>query len=959
MYFCNGMRKNAIILHMNRLLACLSVATLMLFLGHLPAHGQPGGGTIDSLYHVFQFSNADKAVKVNAVNEVARMMHDQEITDTLYRCNKNDDTRAIEATMHYLMAEYYYDTGQYENALQEAQQAHDLMRRGHPDKFQSDVLGVLSNTQYRMEEYDEALRTLLEAYALDQKLNNKELISSDLNSLAAIYLAVEQPAQGLQFIEQSIAIERSLGRPDRIATRLGMASELYLINDEPAKAMSAINEAISIYQQARKPEKVAVKQVQKGAVLEKMDRLEDARRIIEQALPALTHDGATYSLAVAYNQLGSIMLKLGHRQQAIDYYKQALDLSIKCGTPKIERTAERGLWEAMRDSNPQGALLHLERYTELNDSMLVEMAATRINVMNVTNQDTEQHALDQKNEALGRLVKWLGLGLVILLAAGLTAMLYSRRRLKRALTIQRQNQVLRDHFFDNITNEFQTPLSVVMNAGQQLLSADKASAAENKRLGQMIVSHGHNMLNLVNQMLDLEKVKANIEQPDTKRSDIVMFVRMLVERFQEQAQLKLIDLAFITPVNSLTVTFAPEYIERILRSLLESAIEYTSRNGKITVKLNATEPGWMRLVVADTGKGIPEEERSHLFEPMNQSRNGDDGVNTALRLTMVHQVVLAMNGRIDVDSQLGKGTTFTIDFPVPRADGDGTDSESQLVAEEHVRQPGGEGYKPLVFIVENNDDIAFFIASKLGKSHNLRFARDGREALQNAQDMVPDLIITDMIMPIMGGKQFIDQVRAHPGLSHIPIIAITAISSDKERIECYEAGADAVLVKPFNTDELLLLSQRLISQRAALRERYMRIGTSTANDSPDKEMSRDDKEFISKLVDIIPSHMVKGNIDMDSIAAALSMSRKQLRERITAIMGMTPVAFVLQVRLNYASNLIVNSDTPMTAIAQQCGFSNQAHFSKMFKQQFGVSPQQFRKDHNNMNLINHPRVSSP
>ena len=949
------MRDNVLILHWKRFLTRLTAVVITLLVVHLPVYGD----AIDSLYQVF--GSADKAKKADMVNSLAGKLYDEGITDTLYRCNSRTGADMVEATMHYLMAEHFYDLGQFDNALQESRLAQSMMNAKKPDKFQSDVLGVLSNAQFRLGEYDEALGTLMEAYKIDKKLNNQELISSDLNSLAAIYLAVEQPVQGLKYIEKSIDIERTIGRPERIATRLGMASELYLMNNEPEKAMSAIKEAYQIDKQAGKPEKAAIRMVQMGTVLESLNRLDEARTTIEQALPELQQTGATYSLAIAYNQLGSIMKKLGDTQKATEYYKLALEQSIKCGSPKTERTAEHGLWETMRDTNPRGALLHLERYTQLNDSMLLEMAATRVKVMNATNRDLEQSELHHQSVVLNNLVKWGGCALVAMLTALLIGLFYSRRKMKKALTIQQQTQVLHDHFFDNITHELQTPLSVVMGAGQQLLTGGKNNADENRRLGEMIVSHGTNMLNLVNQLLDIETARTDIEKPEYKQGDIVMFVKMLVGNFQDKAQQKLVNLEFVAPVNSLTVTFAPDSIRKIAHSLIDNAIKFTPRNGNVTVKLTTPDAGKMRLIVSDTGKGIPPEERDRIFEPMYQSANGDDSVSTALGLSLTNQLVKALNGSIHVESQPGKGTTFTIEFPIQNEDrnneGD-INAEMAVNVDEHIRQSDRGNIKPLVFIVENDDDIAFFIASKLDQFCNLRFARDGREAIKNAQDMVPDLIITDMIMPVMDGKTLIGLVRENTALNHIPIIALTSITTDKERMTCIEAGADAVLVKPFNSDELRLLTQHLIKQRLTLRERYVKTGNSVNNNAQTKKMSKEDKAFINKLIDIIPAHMAKGNIDMDNIAAAMSMSSKQLRERITAIMGMTTVAFVLQVRLNYASQMIVHEGTSLTTIAHRCGFNNLSHFSKMFKQQFGVSPQQYRKNHNDMNLINNPKTSS-
>ena len=377
------MRKRAGIQYLKRFLTHLLLAAIPLIAFHLPMRGE----TVDSLYLVF--INAEAGQRPDLVNAVSQHLYKEQITDTLYQCDKSTKDNMVEAIMHYLMAEHYYDMGQYENALTEGEKARDVMDKKKPSKFQSDVMGMLSNAQYRIGDYDEALKTLLTAYEIDKKLNKPELISSDLHTLAAIYLAVEQPVQGIQYAEKAIAIERKLNRTDRLATRLGLASELYLLNNELNKAIAAINEAYKIDKKDPRPEKAAIRMVQMGTVFEAMGKLSEAQQIIEQAIPTLKNNGITYSLAIAYNQLGSIKLKTNNQQEAIDYYKMALEQSIKCGSPKVERIAERGLWEAMRESNPKGALLHLERYSELNDSMVSEMAATRIKVIETTNQITD------------------------------------------------------------------------------------------------------------------------------------------------------------------------------------------------------------------------------------------------------------------------------------------------------------------------------------------------------------------------------------------------------------------------------------------------------------------------------------------------------------------------------------------------------------------------------------------
>ena len=600
----------------------------------------------------------------------------------------------------------------------------------------------------------------------------------------------------------------------------------------------------------------------------------------------------------------------------------------------------------MRKSNPNVALIHLERYTVLTDSIINEMASMQMGVLETTITNNDQQELDKKRQYINKLLKWGGLALVLMLTVMLGGLFASWRRGQKTLQLQRQTRELRKNFFDNITNQLQTPLTVVLGAGQEMLKEGKVNADENKRLGEMIVKHGKNMLALVNQLLDIEKVRVGV-QPEIKQGDIMMFVRLLVDNFATIAHGKLINLQFSSPVNSMTVEFAPDYIRKIVHGLISNAIKFTPRNGSVHVRLSSPENGKMRLVVSDTGVGIPAEERDRIFQPFSQSQRGDEGLETAVDLSLVHQLVQALNGTITVDTEEGTGTTFTVDFPVQTAV---ETSETETLpstgfAEDLLTSSGKKRLRPLVFIVDDNEDVAFFIANHLKDDYELRLTHDGREALNNALELVPALIITSLRMPVMDGKELIRKVRANNNLSHIPIIAMASDPSEQERLSCIKAGADAVLVKPFNSSELVLLTKHLIKQTSRMRERVSK----TISMSKTEPVNKEEEAFITRLVEVIHAQLAKNDIDMNHIAAAMSMSPKQLRGRVTAVTGLTPVAYILQVRLNYAQRLIVNKDTSLTDIAAKCGFQNLSHFSKTFKQQFGVSPTQFRKNLDNIN----------
>lgn len=915
----------------------------LLVLVFLTAFHQPmKGEVVDSLYRAF-LSTAT-ANKARVADDLFAKLHDVQVCDTLLHYNKLGKEALADAKLHYLMSEFYFDSEQFEQSLEAGKRAEALLEHINDLSFKSDVMSTLANTQFRLDDYDDALVSLLGAYKIDRQLGNDELISNDLNTLAAIYLAVQQPRMGIYHIEKAIALERKLGRPNYLAIRLGMASELYLMDGDTDKALKTIKEAYDIDLKDGREEKAAIRQSQMGAVLEKKGQLDDARSLIEKALATLEKAQNTYSIAVCHNQLGGILQKQGQRAEAIKHYKQALELSIQCGSPKQERNAEHGLWETMREDNPTVAMLHLERYATLSDSLRNRITSLQMKVMDATMHDVEQSEEIETAMRERRILTWAGslLGLMLIITA--IGLFYSWRRSRRALQFHCQSQELHSHFLSNIAHELHTPLTAIMSAGEQLSKSTRTSHEENERLGKMIVTQSDNILGIVNQLIEIEEVESDSDKLIWKDGDIVLFTRLLVNNFSEEAQQHKVKLEFTCPSHSLMVKFVPDHLRKIIHSLLFNAIKYTSGGGYVTVKLTPLDDNKMRFIIADTGKGIPPDEQDRIFEPFTQ---GDNAVGTSLSLSLTNQLVKALNGDISVDSKPGQGTTFTIVLPVQSSAKAPFESRNNVAALTDQLGDGEKSLKPLVFIVESDDIVAQFTASHLRDDYALRMLTDGQEAYDNAQTLIPDLIVTSIILPTMDGKELIRKVRSHDELKHIPIIALTSTRGEQERISCLEAGANAVLVKPFNSDELKLEARHLIERQAILHERFVR-SIETVPDKLIPTLSKEDQQFMNKLIDAIHALMAKQEISMDHLAAALSVNRYQMRARVMAITGLTPMAYALQVRLNHARRMITsNEDLPLTVIANRCGFQNLSHFSNSFKQQFGMSPKQYRKSPDN------------
>lgn len=901
------------------------------------------GETMDSLYSIYL--KVPSHDKLSTSNKIFQELWRCESMDTLLQFDRKDKASIVEAKTHYWMADYYFYQEKYEESTQACLRARNLIDDSTDDHMKSDIIGLLAALYFRLGQYDKSLEALLVAHHIDKKLNDKELISSDLNTLAAIYIAVKQPQPGIEYIEQAIAIERELKDENRLSIRLGLASELYLLNGEHDKAMKAIKEAYDIDRRNGRDEKAGIRLSQMGAILEAQSKIDEAQTILTQALSILEKNKNLYSAAVCHNQLGRIALKRGDRETAIMHHKNALEQSIKCGAPNVERDAERGLWEAMREVNPAVAMIHLERFTVLSDSLQSHIGTMQMNVMNATAHYMEQSELQKDSRRNRRLLAIAGCVLLLVILTAVIAMFNAWRRNKRAMQLQQQTQNMRSHFIDNITHELRTPLTAIIDAGQELKESAKVPAEEAHRLGSVISTHGNQMLTLVNQLLDVET--ANTITPLMRPGDIVMFIKLLVDNYADMAHRASIILEFSSPLKTLNVMFSPDHIRKIVHSLIANALKFTPATGRVTVQVSTPEKNLLLLQVADTGKGIPTQEIDKVFEPFYQSDLNHEGIDTAVDLTLVKQLVLSIDGNITVSSTPGQGTTFSITFPVqPAPENDANVSHSNDNRPVLMSQGSAHRLKPLVFIVENNDDFAFYIAHHLRQNFELRFASEGMEASVNIPDLAPDLVITNVTLPLLDGKELIRKIRDNQAIRHIPVIALTLNPSDEERVSCIQAGADVVLVKPFNSMELLAQVQRLVDHHTQLKQHYSEVITQ----EPTSTINKEDREFIHRMMDIVEVQISKGDVDLERIAAAMSVTRQQLRQRVMAITGETPVAYILQMRLHKARRMIKNDENAsLTVIAAKCGFQALSHFSKAFKQQFGISPMQYRKHHDSFN----------
>ena len=565
----------------------------------------------------------------------------------------------------------------------------------------------------------------------------------------------------------------------------------------------------------------------------------------------------------------------------------------------------------------------------------------------------ENYRMEQRTKNIF-LISSLFIVLVMVVALGF--LWYALRMKSRNQRMMRRMEKVRNNFFTNVTHEFRTPLTVILGLSEQL-QKEGMDAEEQKNGLVTIARQGKSLLGLVNQLLEVAKVKSEIGEPEWRHGDAVAYLRMIMEIYRAYARQKQIDLRFIPSTTVIMMDFVPEYFCKIARNLLSNAFKFTPKGGKIVLTVERKADSFV-LRIADSGIGISEDDLPHIFDTFYQGENTDADLGTGIGLALVRQMADGMDGQISVESAPGKGTTFTVVLPLKHGEKawEKWSPEQQLEAEmdslarigdktpeTEIAPVSADATRPSILIVEDNADVSYYIGGLLKEEFRLLYARDGEEGIEKAKEYIPDLIVTALMMPEKDGYELCREVRRSDVLNHIPIIVITAKCSEESRVRLLDAGADAYLHKPFNADELHVRIVRLLEQRRLLREKYSRAMHEGTEQSV--ELSVADKSFLTRLNDVVYGMMGNSNLSSDMVADRMCMSLSQLNRKVKVITGFSSSGYILQMRLDKAKRMLASTETPVGDIATKCGFPEISYFSRIFKQTFQMTPSQYRKSH--------------
>ncbi len=525
----------------------------------------------------------------------------------------------------------------------------------------------------------------------------------------------------------------------------------------------------------------------------------------------------------------------------------------------------------------------------------------------------------------------------------------------------------KSRFFANISHEFRTPLTLILGQLRSVLDSPERSGNE-ERL-RMAERSAERVGHMVDQILDLSKLEAGTMTLDAEVRDVVPLVRLRVASFQSLAESRGVGLSLAVQRAEIAVRHDPEKLEMILDNLLSNALKFTHAGDSVRVTLRVVDRALdpeplMEMEVADTGIGIPPEHLSRIFERFYRVEGPErpDGTGAGIGLALTRELVNLHEGDIDVTSEEGIGTRFLVRLPLARvgpvgpvAPPAGNEREDAAVPFQPppagtvagpVAEPGlGEDQdavtddRPLVLIIEDNADLRTFLRDHLEPEYRIVEASDGEAGLALALDTVPDLVLTDVMMPKLDGYEVSRRLREDTRTSHVPIVMLTAKASEASRVEGLETGVDDYLLKPFSQRVLLTRLRSLIELRRILREKY---AGETWIRPEEVEAGSVDRAFLESLTTTIEENLGDREFGVERLAAAMHMSSSQLTRKLRALIDQSPGRLIRAMRLHRAAELIRKDGGNLSRIALLTGFSDHAHFSRSFKQQFDCTPSEYR-----------------
>ena len=572
-----------------------------------------------------------------------------------------------------------------------------------------------------------------------------------------------------------------------------------------------------------------------------------------------------------------------------------------------------------------------------------------------------------KEATLGIVVNppfWMSWWAYLLYAVGLVIVLFLARyrmlkREREKFHLQQiENEVAKNEeinnmkfrFFTNVSHELRTPLTLIISPLEGMLK-ETTDELQSTRL-QLMYRNAQRLLHLVNQLLDFRKGEMSTHQLSLSEGDIISYVHSVCNSFLLMADKKHIQFSFFSGIDTFSMAFDADKVGKIVMNLLSNAFKFTPEGGRVTVMIEhvAGTPDILEIKIADTGIGISDVDKEHIFERFYQAghKGVEETTGNGIGLSLVRDFVTLHEGEVKVFDNIGMGSVFVIQFPVkhvetqvqlPEETGMPAGDEEDKEMKEEAREETERKNFPLLLIVDDNEDFRIFMRYSLELQYRVKLAVNGKEAWEMMQEELPDLVISDVMMPQMDGNELCRLIKQDKRTAHIPVILLTARQNTEAKLEGLQTGADDYVTKPFNMTILVLRIRKLIEL-----SRYHRVTQGMIDPAPSEIVITSlDEKLIEKAIKYVEDNMSRTELSVEELSRELGMSRVHLYKKLLQITGKTPIEFIRVIRLKRAAQLLRESQLHVSEVDFEVGFNNPKYFSRYFKDEFGVLPSVYQE----------------
>jgi len=806
-------------------------------------------------------------------------------------------------------------------------------------------------------EFFESLNLFNEALLYYQERDSLRLLAQIYNSLGIFYKFIEDFERAEEYYNKGLQISEQ--RKD------SMQISWFFINlGSLAETQANYGKALRYYQRAEPilkkfdPINLINCYINFGDVFSKLQHADSAFYYLSSAHQLATTANTPEELFHSSFHLARFLYNINYKKEAEPYIKQAEELYMNYVIGDFSLDDQISYNNLLRiyyaeNANAEKAYEYAEKVIQLEAANKKEQFQLEQNRINFDKQVLEEETKRKRNEQ----IIFITLAFLLLSIVLIVLLLRSYKHKQKANRLLTEMDELKTRMFSDISHELRTPLTMIIAPLEQMLSKEAAKNPSRKQI-KLMRKNANAILNLVNQILDLSKIDAKSMKLELSESDIVSFIRAHFASFASLAEKKNISFNTYTPPDKKLRLFDASKLEKIINNLVSNALKYTPEDGQVFCFASFPKENRLELVIQDTGKGIPAEELPKIFDRFHRIKGSDSTSNlgTGIGLSLTKELVELMYGQITVESIVGEGTKFKVSLPLGSEHLQKDEYvilgkykpairtvESDEEEEKKCPDPGPVGKhegEPEILIVEDHAEISEFIAENLDSCYNVKIATNGKDGFEKATENIPDLIISDVMMPEMDGIEMSKKLKSDERTSHIPIILLTAKSSQADKIEGLETGVDAFLPKPFSMKELALRVSKLIEQRRKLRERF----TKNLKIEPREiAVTSADEKFLNRVMDIIEKEMSNSEFEVGKLQDELLMSRTQLFRKIKALTNQSPGEFIRTVRLKRAAQLMEQNFGNIAQITYEVGFNNPSYFAKCFKELFGKLPSEYIK----------------